>query len=396
MSGPLFVEGLLRLIGAFYVFAGLVALRAAVFGGFLDRALATLSAKPVPRAERLRRHWLTAAPIPIALGGAALLLLWQGALVFFIVNALGQALYLGLVAPRWLDPDDPPEPAGRRSTWWAFAVYLAATLAVLSAAQTGVLLPLDAIPPAALGGIGFGLVVAFGFLLRPLLARPSPALEPAEATPPPAHLILTPGWRGTGLVDAADGRPWEYWAMTDHVPDELQDRLRAWCQLFADHADPDDPWRAALRDPAAQEAITAMGAELLADLAPGLPGIAIDFVPVARPVASRWPDASRVTLRPRSLSWPLQIPAPEEGDEQREREFDPADFGLSHSLAEDLMAWNIAYEEAIPDLETGSEPVWSDEARAAFNAEGQALATRLRRELDATGQDRVAVETVLP
>ena len=396
MSGLLLVEGVLRLIGAFYVFAGLVALRAAVFGGFLDRALAQISGKPEPRAERLRRYWLTTAASLIAVGGAALLLLWQGALVLFIVNVLGQALYLGLVAPRWLDLDDAPEPSGRRATWRAFAVYLAATAVVLSAAGTGALLPLDAIPPAALGLAGLGLTVAFGFLLRPLLSRPSPALEPAEATPPPAHLILTPGWRGTGLVDAADGSAWEYWSMGDHVPEALQDRLRAWIDLFTAHADPDDPYRAALRDPAAQEAITALGAELFAELAPLLPGTILDFEPVAQPVPSRWPGVAKVMLRPRSLCWPLQIPDPEEGDEERERELDPANFGLSHRLAEDLMAWNIAFEDAIPDLETDTEPVWSDEARAAFNTEGRALATRLRQELDATGRDQVAVEAVLP
>lgn len=394
LTSPLWADILLRLIGAFYVFAGLVALRATVFGSFLDRALAQISGKAEPGADRFRRRWLIGASILVALGGASLLLLWRGALVLFIVNTLGQALYLGLVAPRWLDRDDPPEPAGRRATWRAFAIYGAATLVVASAAGNGLLRPLGDIAPAAIVIVALGLAGALGFQLRHLARVPSRELSPAAAEPPPTHLILTPSWDGTGLVDAADGDSWEFWSMNDHVPEALQARLRDWIKLFMDQADADDPRRAALRDPAAQDEITAMGAELLALIAPCLPGVTLDFDPVARPGLNRWPDTTSVTISPRCLSWPLQVPAP--GPDEDERAINPADFGLSYRLVEDIVAWNMSFENAIPDLEADAEPIWSDEDRAAFIAEGDRLTTRLRRELDATARGDVRIEAIYP
>ena len=122
------VELGLRARGAFYVFAGYVATRAALTSHLIDRALAAISgAKPAP-AETAQSLWLLAAANLILIGGAALVLLLDAAAWIFVASALGQAAYLFVVAPVYFDASDPPDPNGRRQSTNAFVVYAAATV----------------------------------------------------------------------------------------------------------------------------------------------------------------------------------------------------------------------------------------------------------------------------
>ena len=51
----------LRMIGAFYVFAGIVATRAGLTSHFMDRALAAISGEKPKRAETARTVWMIAS-----------------------------------------------------------------------------------------------------------------------------------------------------------------------------------------------------------------------------------------------------------------------------------------------------------------------------------------------
>lgn len=120
-----------RAVGAFYVFAGYVATRAALTSHVLDKAIAAIGGKGLSRVEIATTAWhLTAASLVMASGLAAVLLL-DSARWLFVASALGQATYIYLVAPLWFDVEDPPDPKGRRQTTNAFVIYSAATAFVL-------------------------------------------------------------------------------------------------------------------------------------------------------------------------------------------------------------------------------------------------------------------------
>ncbi len=64
-------EFALRAVGAFYIFAGLVATRAAVMSHFFDRAIAAFSMKRTPAVERHLFLWLLGSATLVLAGGAA-------------------------------------------------------------------------------------------------------------------------------------------------------------------------------------------------------------------------------------------------------------------------------------------------------------------------------------
>lgn len=152
------IEILLRLVGAFYVFAAFVAARASVMALLIDRAIAALALERLAVAELLKSYWLLAASVLVMLGGAALLFLLDIAVWAFLASAVGQAAYLFYVAPRYFDVEDPPDEIGRRQTTNAFVVYLIATAAVVWAFGAGYLSSADEVScpvlivPAAIVG----------------------------------------------------------------------------------------------------------------------------------------------------------------------------------------------------------------------------------------------------
>lgn len=136
----------LRLVGAFYAFAGVVAMRAGIASRFIDVATAAIGGEAPKPAETGRALWMLVAGIVILAGGVALALRIDLAAILFTVSALAQALYLGVVAPRLLDPSDPPDAMGRQQTINAFVLYLAATAYVLWAFMMGRLDPWGTLP----------------------------------------------------------------------------------------------------------------------------------------------------------------------------------------------------------------------------------------------------------
>lgn len=173
----------LRLIGAFYVLAGVIATRAALASRTLDTALAAIAGGMPSRAERAASAWHLAGSTLVLASGLALLLLLDLAPALFVASAVAQGAYIGLVAPRWLDVVDPPDPKGRRQTTNAFLIYSAATGLVLWSAYQGRLAPLSQTAWPWLAAAGAGLLGHGVYVARALAW--APAREPAGATPLP-------------------------------------------------------------------------------------------------------------------------------------------------------------------------------------------------------------------
>jgi hypothetical protein len=148
-------------IGAFYTFAGLVGLRAAHQSRLMDIAIAKISMKGPPAVETARGLWLLFASLAVLAGGLFLILRLEWAAAAFAVSALGQAMYLLVLAPYYFDRDDPPDARGRQQTINAFILYAAATLFVLWAYRTDKLMPAYA---AGWPAVYAALAILFGAL----------------------------------------------------------------------------------------------------------------------------------------------------------------------------------------------------------------------------------------
>ncbi len=134
----------LALIGAFYVFAGVVALRAGLMAQLLDDAISKLETKPPARVDVLRTRWMLAISALTFLSGLLLIARLDVAFWAFLACAAVQALYLVHVAPNVLDRLDAPDPAGRARTRNALVIFAAATAFVAWAWRTAKLVPLSA------------------------------------------------------------------------------------------------------------------------------------------------------------------------------------------------------------------------------------------------------------
>jgi hypothetical protein len=130
----------LRLIGAFYVFAGFVLASGALRSATLDAAIAAIELKSPALVERVKTWWSLLLSLLIFSGGVMLLAMLDLAAWLFVTAAIAQAVYL-LAAPRLLDALDEPDARGRRQTTNAFFIYSAATLLVLWARHDGRLQP---------------------------------------------------------------------------------------------------------------------------------------------------------------------------------------------------------------------------------------------------------------
>lgn len=257
----------LRAIGAFYVFAGIVGMRAMVMDHLLDQMLAGITLKPIPQKEHRRRWLLISSTLAIGMGGMALMVLSLWAVPLFLFGAATQAFYL--VWARTAFPvEDDAERTGRSRTTNAALVYFGATALVGLAAAFGLLR--DWIDPWAmlipLTGLGLLLVGGRHFLWRPRKLEGWTEPEPVEPDPlaPPRAVALHPAWGGTVLVDA-DRDEWLDYDL--FVPPELADRIWRWGHAF--HAGDDHEARefwALFTDAAHEAAHRAEGEAIVAEL----------------------------------------------------------------------------------------------------------------------------------
>lgn len=163
-------EVVLVLIGIFYAGACIVVVRVGMMSILMDRMIAGIEARPVPRATRLRWIWLQANNLLVGAAGLLLVLLSSAAAPLFQIAAILQFFYVYYLAPVHLDPGDKPDETGRRQSRNAAYVYAAATLVVTIAAQQGVLRPWSAIPEAARWAVGVLVVIVLAWMGRQVYA----------------------------------------------------------------------------------------------------------------------------------------------------------------------------------------------------------------------------------
>ncbi|KRA46193.1 hypothetical protein [Devosia sp. Root635] len=227
------IEVSLRAIGAFYVFAGIVGMRALVMDHLMDQMLAAITLKPIPANEHRRRWLLGGSVLAVGMGGMALIVLSLWSVPLFLFGAATQAFYL--VWARTAFPvDGDTERKGRSQTVQAALLYGVATVLVCAAALAGWLHPwLD--PWAALiptAGLALLALVGRHFLWRGHAESFQPVNDndPPERSIPPVHRVrLQPSWHGFPLLDADTGMGVTY---DDYVPEDLGDRIYAWAHAF--------------------------------------------------------------------------------------------------------------------------------------------------------------------
>ncbi len=241
----------LRIIGAFYAFAGFLATHAGITSHFLDRAIAAISMKKTDPRENAQTTWLMASAAIVYAGGVLLLAGLEAAVWVFALSALAQVAYLSYIAPRYFDVVDPPDPRGRRQTTNASVIYAAATAFVLWAAWRGRLTALDEASRTELIAVACALLLYGGYLLRALLRSPRGPSASAFSVFDPDGPAL-PSHESTRIKVMADYACDPLWALDDQrygcfspdlidISQTLRNDLKAWAKAYDNSIDTADP-----------------------------------------------------------------------------------------------------------------------------------------------------------
>ena len=231
-----------RLVGAFYVFGGIVALRALAMDSVVDQALASLTLSRPDPDEVLRRWILAATSVVTGVSGLSLVVLSGWAPWLFLLNLGLQAGWLVFAGKRF-PPEDDADAVGRRQVANAALIWAVATAMVLWLNLQDRLAPLT--DPWRGAVLVAGALAMAGWVGRQLVWNPGPrpafGEEPdgmpiLEPRPARVRLVLRYGYlplmdADTGLAVDAD----------EHLPEALARRLSAWETAFHDAIDPHDP-----------------------------------------------------------------------------------------------------------------------------------------------------------
>lgn len=383
------LNGLLLLIGLFYVGAAVIVARAARLSAVIDAAIAGLSAGRRDRMDLERSLWLFAVGAVAGLAGMLLLIDSPLAVPVFVVGCAMQALHVLWLSPRRFDLDEPMAPADRARSMRAFALFAAVTAFVVGSTHGGLLKPLDQIPlwaHLAVGTVWLGWVI---WVVRDLVrAGSSPVAHPLPPFPDDPEVVvrISPAFNPTCLFNLQTGEPlWDHEAQA-LFPRALLDQARDYMMLFRRLADPHDPRRLALRDPAHQEILDREGEALEAALLAHRPG---RVVLESRQRLEHFPDPfDAIEVTP--TLWVNSLWGSTAG-EDAPRMLSPDWIGISWALSQDLYAWAEAFDR-IHDPKAGERgPLWSPEQSARHAEWGRALARRLFDEFTATGRGGVVV-----
>jgi hypothetical protein len=269
-----FVQIVALFVGAFYIFGGIVVMRAMALDRVMDQLLAALS-DPTAPSEALKSRILSVGAYLTLAGGVALALLSSLAAAVFLANALWQGGYL-LWAEHALPPKDDDEARGRRRTKNAFVVYLAATGFVLWLAWRGDLRPWNmplqsyTIDVAIVAG-AIGIALAFVHWSGRAGATTSTSGSPSDAPElqsfferMPVRLRLAPEWGCSPLWDADTGEPVSVYAVG--LSFDLAERIETWDDTWQTTYNSDDPASSGFKDDAEAEAYRLEGREIVAVL----------------------------------------------------------------------------------------------------------------------------------
>jgi hypothetical protein len=259
-------------VGAFYVFAGVVVLRAIALDRVMDQLLAALNEPSAPK-ERMKSRVLTVGAVLTLAGGVALMLLSPFAAPVFVTNALWQGGYL-LWAENALPPEDDSEAQGRNQTKNAFVVYLAATGFVVWLAAQWLLRPWDvpvishaidvAVIFAAVVVTWAGIHSRRGSKEKDPLPLGDAAGTSAAEEAVPTRLRLAPEWNCSPLWDAATGEPVSVYRLG--LSFELAERIEAWDDTWQATFNADDPASSGFNDESARKAYVEEGRAIIAAL----------------------------------------------------------------------------------------------------------------------------------
>lgn len=382
----------LILIGLFYAVAAVITIRVGATTVLMTNMLTSLSSvDPREHAAERNRGWILGLmAVLYGAGGILLALRLDIAAAVFALSAAFYALYLYVIAPRFLDPWDPPEEPGRSGTRNAFFLYLGATAIVLAAWQAGALEPASAQPSWVLT-VATVLVTALAVYALHAFSpwRRYPKVQmpiDAEMSPPlPQNLVMTPSWDGTGLIDADDGEPIWYALSEKDMPEADWQAVTGWNDLFRQMADPDDPLGQWFLVPDAERKLEEAGRPIFERLAQRLGADRISFEAKPRPNHAHAEfEACRIFID--ANGDPLQRV---EGDDHHF--LAPVRAGISWSLVNALGEWAFRYGDHLDSSDIDAPLNWAPEVEAAHRAEGRALAERLAREFAATGRSHVIV-----
>lgn len=394
----------LRLLGAFYALSAGFGLRRHAIDMLLTQALSAL-AMPDPRetAAGTRRAWfLSTQLLVVGVAGIALMALLDLALPLFVVSAALYALYVVVLAPRFFDPFDPPEEAGRSQTRRAFWIYLTVTVLIVAAGWGGLLRPWreEAWPVLAIAGLLAAGLVAYGIRLmwRMQVVPGAPRFDSSDhqLTLPDGQeefqarlretpLTLSPSWDDGALFDATTREAVAGPLPPDMVTQEDWELIAHWLGLIRDVMDPSDPERRGFRVHDGAARMEAEGRPLFERLAARMAPGQLRFEPVPWPRLSRY-DVTAVKLMCDAGTDPLW--GSRDGFHES---MDAHLFGLSWSLAIDLGVWRMDFDNSVDWDDPGGAPRWTAAEAAAHEAEGRVLAMRLVGELAATGRNHVRV-----
>ncbi len=233
----------LRLVGAFYILAGVVAMRGVVTDRMMDQMLSAISLKPQPPREAQKRWLWGISAMAIGMGGAAAMVLSLWAVPLFLVGLVTQIVYL-VWARTAFPPENALEEKGRRQTTNAAILYGGATALVVAAGWYGLLHPwldiwalfIPLIGAAILLGVGRNLLwspgkTGFGGFGNPDDHWPDPEPDWEPEPPPPLYRVrLEPLWGRYALSDADSGedrQPGLY------LPEDLAHRIYLWTYNFS-------------------------------------------------------------------------------------------------------------------------------------------------------------------
>jgi hypothetical protein len=399
-------------IGVFYLCAASVVAKAHLNGAVIDAVIRALDMRAMQPVERWRLIWLLLGTLWVGLAGLFALMQLRGVWALFVFSFIWQGLYLLVLAPRYFDTLDEPDPSGRAQTWRAFLAYGVVTAMVIwgsnqsntlqalsqaSAWKQALVVLLPALGLAYLASKAWRAIhwPQDGALTREQ-SIPSRDNHAAEARleseaqdntverDDSIQVLIRPSWNEGGLFNAQTGEAIDYPEQRLGISEQQHDLVGDWLWLWREHADPADPERQALLTAESLPLIAAAGQDLAETFKSILGPERVSFSPLAQPCLPKW-TVTGLRLISNYQCNALWFDADDEGVGDIPTE----QLGLSWSLSRDLDAWALSYDESIDMADPGGARNKSTLQEQEHERQGQALMQRLRTELDATGRAAV-------